>query len=73
MGVHKYSRHDVSLSGVTEGMTGFGELEVQDAGDAPIVSTNENTGEESIAENTARVSVSGRELTRSQQYSLMQG
>jgi hypothetical protein len=62
MGIHIDSSHDVSLSGVTEGMTGFGELELQDAGDAPSVSTDKNTGEESIAENAARVAASGGEL-----------
>ena len=40
-----------ALIGVTEGIGGFDEVDIRDAGEAPIVSANENAGEESIAEN----------------------
>ncbi len=62
MGVHINSRPDASFSGGMTGITGLDDLEGRDAGDAPIMSADDNAGEESVAENAARVAASGGEL-----------
>lgn len=62
MGVHINSRSDASFSAGIASVTGLDDLEGRDAGDAPTMATDENAGEESIAENAARVAASGGEL-----------